>query len=142
MARTLLGALLNRAPVDTPVPFASRGQTRALPFLRPAGVTGQMRAMGSVGTLFSIVNRTSNATAMVDWKLYRKAKSGMKEDRVEVTSHAALDLWNKPNPFMPRRSSSKPRSSTSTSPAKAGGSSPATPGSRSPWRCGRYARTV
>ncbi|WP_406324469.1 phage portal protein [Streptomyces niveus] len=103
MARTLLGALLNRAPVDTPVPFASRGQTRALPFLRPAGVTGQMRAMGSVGTLFSIVNRTSNATAQVDWKLYRKAKSGMKEDRIEVTSHAALDLWNKPNSHMPRQ---------------------------------------
>lgn len=103
MARTLLGALLNRAPVDTPVPFASRGQTRALPFLRPAGVTGQMRAMGSVGTLFSIVNRTSNAVAQVDWKLYRKAKSGMKEDRIEVTSHAALDLWEKPNAHMPRQ---------------------------------------
>lgn len=71
--------------------------------MRPAGMEQQMRAMGSVGTLFSIVNRTSNATAMVDWKLWRKAKSGLKEDRVEVTSHAALDLWTKPNPFMPRQ---------------------------------------
>ena len=26
-----------------------------------------------------------------------------KEDRIEVTSHAALDLWNKPNKFMPRQ---------------------------------------
>lgn len=58
-----------------------------------------MRAMGNVGTLFSIVNRTSNATALVDWKLYRKAPSGLPEDRVEVTVHAALDLWNKPNRF-------------------------------------------
>jgi HK97 family phage portal protein len=27
----------------------------------------------------------------------------MHEDRVEVTRHAALDLWNKPNPFMTRQ---------------------------------------
>jgi HK97 family phage portal protein len=62
-----------------------------------------MRAMSAVGTLFAIVDRTSNATALVDWKLWRKAKSGRKEDRVEVTSHAALDLWNRPNGFMPRQ---------------------------------------
>ncbi|MFE6931758.1 phage portal protein [Streptomyces sp. NPDC057699] len=106
MGKTFLGsltALARRTTVDTPVPFASRGAERALPFMRPAGMEQQMRAMGSVGTLFSIVNRTSNATAMVEWKLWRKAKSGKKEDRVEVTSHAALDLWNKPNPFMPRQ---------------------------------------
>ncbi|MFE7754314.1 phage portal protein [Streptomyces sp. NPDC057429] len=106
MGKTLIGsltALARRTAVDTPVPFTSRGAERALPFMRPAGMEQQMRAMGSVGTLFSIVNRTSNATAQVDWKLWRKAKSGLKEDRVEVTSHAALDLWNKPNPFMPRQ---------------------------------------
>jgi HK97 family phage portal protein len=62
-----------------------------------------MRAMGTVGTLFAIVNRTSNATALVDWKLYRKARSGRPEDRVEVTAHAALDLWQRPNPFMTRQ---------------------------------------
>ncbi len=62
-----------------------------------------MRAMGAVGTLFSIVNRTSNATALVDWKLYRKAPSGLPEDRVEVTRHAVLDLWNKPNKFFTRQ---------------------------------------
>ncbi|SCK20144.1 phage portal protein, HK97 family [Streptomyces sp. ScaeMP-e48] len=106
MGKTLIGsltALAQRTAVDTPLPFVSRGAERALPFLRPAGMEAQMRAMGSVGTLFSIVNRTSNATAQVEWKLWRKAKSGKKEDRVEVTSHAALDLWNKPNPFMPRQ---------------------------------------
>jgi HK97 family phage portal protein len=35
----------------------------------------------------------------VNWRLYRSAPSGRDEDRVEVTSHAALDLWNAPNPF-------------------------------------------
>ncbi|MEU2402806.1 phage portal protein [Streptomyces rubiginosohelvolus] len=106
MGKTLIGSIsaaTRRATIDSPIPFVSRSAQRALPFMRPAGMEQQMRAMGSVGTLFSIVNRTSNATAQVEWKLWRKAKSGLKEDRIEVTSHAALDLWNKPNPFMPRQ---------------------------------------
>lgn len=104
MARTLLGTLLSRTATTTPVPFASRAQTYAHGlFGNRRDAVAQMSAMGSVGTLFSIVNRTSNATALVDWKLWRKAKSGRPEDRTEVTAHAALDLWNKPNPFMPRQ---------------------------------------
>jgi HK97 family phage portal protein len=96
------GSLFNRAAAP-PIPLTSRAATRATPFGGATGATGQMRAMSSVGTLFAIVDRTSNATALVDWKLWRKAKSGRSEDRAEVTSHAALDLWNQPNPFMPRQ---------------------------------------
>ncbi|MFD8234005.1 phage portal protein [Streptomyces sp. NPDC059696] len=104
MARTLLGALSNAARTATPpVPFASRAQSHGRFFGSNRSAEGQMRAMSAVSTLFAIVDRTSNATALVDWKLYRKSKSGKVEDRVEVTSHAALDLWNKPNPFMPRQ---------------------------------------
>lgn len=105
MARTLLGALLNRASTaaQTPVPFASRAQANSRMFGTGRSAEAQMRAMSAVGTLFAIVDRTSNATALVEWKLWRKAKSGKKEDRVEVTSHAALDLWRKPNGFMPRQ---------------------------------------
>ncbi|MFJ6066572.1 phage portal protein [Streptomyces tendae] len=105
MARTLLGALSNAArtaTANTPVPFASRAQTSRV-WGQRRDAEAQMRAMSAVGTLFAIVDRTSNATALVDWKLWRKAKSGRDEDRVEVTSHAALDLWNKPNNFMPRQ---------------------------------------
>ncbi len=110
MASSFLGSLANAAtslrsqPAQPPVPFASRVQsyTGGL-FGSNRTAEGQMRAMSSVGTLFAIVDRTSNATALVDWKLYRKATSGRDEDRQEVTSHAALDLWNKPNPFMPRQ---------------------------------------
>jgi HK97 family phage portal protein len=105
VARTLLGALFNRtatAAANTPVPFASRAQSYGA-FGARRDAESQMRAMSATGTLFSIVDRTSNATALVDWKLWRKARSGMKEDRTEVTSHAALDLWNRPNPFMPRQ---------------------------------------
>lgn len=105
MARTLLGdvgnaarALFNRTPVSyTPSSNVS------VPWRQPTGAEAQMRAMGSVGTLFAIVNRTSNATALVNWRLYRKAPSGLKEERVEVTDHAALKLVNRPNPFFTRQ---------------------------------------
>ncbi len=107
MARTLLGALTaaaRTATVNTPVPFASRSASYSGGiFGSNRSAEGQLRAMSAVGTLFAIVDRTSNATAQVEWGLYRKAKSGRKEDRTPVTSHAALDLWNRPNPFMPRQ---------------------------------------
>lgn len=98
--RSPLRTLLGQAQI--PVPFTGRASSQRA-WGRPSGQVAQMAAMGSVGTLFAIVNRTSNATAQVEWKLWRKAKSGKDEDRVEVTSHACLDLWNKPNPFMPRQ---------------------------------------
>jgi HK97 family phage portal protein len=98
---SFIRTLLNRAAVS-PVSFApTRSGSFTSAWGHPSGMTAQMRAMGSVGTLFSIVNRTSTSVAQVEWKLYRKAaKPGA--ERTEVTSHAALDLWNKPNPFMPR----------------------------------------
>jgi len=106
VGRSFLGSLANAAgslrTATPPIPFTSRGQSYGI-FGSNRSAEGQMRAMSAVGTLFAIVDRTSNATALVDWGLYRKAKSGRDEDRVEVTSHAALDLWNRPNPFMPRQ---------------------------------------
>ncbi len=66
-----------------------------------------MAAMGNVGTLFAIVTKLANSTSQVEWKLYRKADGRGRvagaESRKEVTSHAALDLWNKPNPFYTRQ---------------------------------------
>jgi HK97 family phage portal protein len=94
--RSIADTLLNKASTPT------RSQSYGI-FGSSRSAEGQMRAMSAVGTLFAIVDRTSNATALVDWKLWRKARSGRKEDRVEVTSHAALDLWNAPNKFMPRQ---------------------------------------
>lgn len=96
--RSPLGTLLNRAPI----PYVGRSTGWSMPNLLGRNDQGaQLRAMGSVGTLFSIVHRLSNATSQVNWRLYRKAASGKEEDREEVTAHAALDLWLKPNPFMP-----------------------------------------
>lgn len=105
MGKTLFGSLASasRSLINrSPVPYTS-GRNIQIPWRQPSGVEAQMRAMGSVGTLFAIVNRTSNATAQVNWRLYRKAPSGLKEDRVEVAQHAALDLINKPNPFFTRQ---------------------------------------
>ncbi len=93
-------------PVDTlPVPYTGARSggllTRAL--LQPGSPDAQMRAMGSVGTLFQIVHLLSTTTAEVGWHLWRPSPTGKPEDRAEVTSHAALDLWAQPNPFMPRQ---------------------------------------
>lgn len=101
--RSLVGALAEGLRGKSPVPYVARGAGRWGGQFYRTDAEAQMRAMGSVGTLFAIVNRTSNATAQVEWKLWRKAKSGLPEDRTEVTTHAALDLWNRPNPFMPRQ---------------------------------------
>lgn len=100
--RSPLGALASLRN-QAPVPYVSRGIRQALAFGARNDSTTHMQAMGSVGTLFAIVHRTSNATSQAEWKLWRKAKSGRIEDRTEVTSHAALDLWNRPNRFFTRQ---------------------------------------
>jgi HK97 family phage portal protein len=87
-----------------PVPYASHGQRYggigAGLFGQPAGMEAQMRAQGANGTLYAIVDRIITSYSQVEWHLYRKAASGRKEDRKEVTRHAALDLMNAANPFM------------------------------------------
>lgn len=97
-----MGTLAHAVTNKSPVPHAPRSARFSMGF----GGTrndqeSQMRAMETVGTLFAIIDRLATATAEVEWKLYRKAASGKPEDRVEVTSHLALDIWRKPNPWMP-----------------------------------------
>ena len=99
------GKLRNRAPV----PYVSRYDSIGGRFaggLR-TDMTNQLEQMQGISTLFSIVNRTSNAFANVDWHLYRKRQDGRRktampddQPRTEVTSHAALTVWENPNPFM------------------------------------------
>lgn len=106
MKRSIIGGIANKAPS---VPLYGRGGGIGLPWASSNNAESQMRAMGSVGTLFSIVHRTSNATSQVDWRLWRdqpdkRRKFGPADDRrIEVTRHAVLDLWNNPNPFMTRQ---------------------------------------
>jgi HK97 family phage portal protein len=100
---SLLGALTPRPRNDSPAPLVSRAAARSVGgFFTRRDAASQLGTMATNGTVYGIVNRTSTAVAKTEWHLYRKAKSGKDEDRVEVTSHAALDLINKPNPFMSR----------------------------------------
>lgn len=106
--RSPIGALLSLAPSkSTPLPgmpvrYASRAAGR-FTFAHRTGAEAQLRTMETVGTVHAIVSRSAKAVAAVEWHLYRKAASGKKEDRVEVTSHAALDLLNRPNRFFRTR---------------------------------------
>lgn len=98
--RSLIGSIVDRPRNLAPVPLASRaasiggglfaGRSRT-------SQTAQLDAYGNLGILFGIVNRTATSTATAEWRLWRKAPSGRKEDRTEVTSHAAIDLWNRPS---------------------------------------------
>jgi HK97 family phage portal protein len=74
-----------------------------------------MEAYASVSTLFAIINKISNSTGSVKWRMYQAEaedgrrvnapnpgteRTGGKElQRTEKVRHPALMLWNKPNPF-------------------------------------------
>jgi HK97 family phage portal protein len=89
------GRLREQTP-DSPIPYAGRFGNRGQ---RTDNPTAQMEAMGSVGTLFAIVSRITDSFAQVDWQLFNSSVSGKDEDRTQITAHAALDLWNRPNVF-------------------------------------------
>lgn len=98
------GKLFNR----TPVPYATRWDTISARFggVR-SDMTSQLEAGNGVSTLFAIVDRIANATAQVEWHLYRKQTDNRRvtpmpgeQQRTEITSHASLSVFNNPNPFM------------------------------------------
>lgn len=62
----------------------------------------QAGAMGGNGTLFAITGGISFDVSAVEWKLYRRAASGLPEDRTEVAPgmHPSQELFDQPNPFM------------------------------------------
>lgn len=105
---SLLGDLVRAVTNRAPVPYASTGATGYGGVAGVAGMfnagqrgrTAELGAMAHSGTLYSVVNRIASAQSAVQWHLYRSAKSGRDEDRVEVTRHAALDLIHTPNAFM------------------------------------------
>lgn len=101
---SLFGALLNKTEPKTPVPMVGRSAGGLFgSFLGLRGVTQQLSAMETVGTVFGIVDKLAMGVSLVEWQLWRKAKSGKKDDRTEITSHAALDTWNRPNKFFTRQ---------------------------------------
>src|SRR5688572_10628631 len=106
--KSFLGAMTarpsNAAAGTTPVPLTSRTAGGLFgAFTRHRGAAQELSAMEMVGTVFGIVDKLATGVSLVDWHLWKKAKSGKKEDRTEVTSHAALDTWNHPNDFTTRQ---------------------------------------
>ena len=95
-----LRSLANKAP-SAPVPYS--GKTRASIFSTqgelPVDAERVYEAYGSVTTLFAIVRQLGDAFSSVEWGLYRKSPIRDQARRKEVTSHAIVDLWEKPNPF-------------------------------------------
>jgi len=87
---------------ETPVNLTGRWRGNLFGVPMRNDTDAQLAAVGSVGTLFAITSALGTSVSAVEWHLYRRAKSGKEEDRVEVTAHAALDLINKPNPFYTR----------------------------------------
>lgn len=93
------------------MPYSSRHQSAlgSLGLLGRRGgqsdPAGELESYGEIGTLFGVVSTLATATSLVNWRLYRKAASGLAEDRTEVTNpreSAPLAVWNKPNAFMTR----------------------------------------
>jgi HK97 family phage portal protein len=100
------------APSGPPVPISGGGFRRGMMFDLGSGRASRetyMRAYGRSGTVFSIVSLLAQSAASPRWHLYKKqAQDGRRrystsdsgdDQRVEVVTHAALSLWNKPNQF-------------------------------------------
>lgn len=105
--KSVLGGLADLVN-KTPVPFSPPGAGRGI--LTTAASRGsrasQLSAMETVSTMFSITSLLAEATAAVDWKLYRTHNGRGRirsEEPPEVTDHLALRVWNQPNPFMSRQ---------------------------------------
>lgn len=74
----------------------------------PSDKLAQIQALGSTGTLYSIVQLLSTGVSAHSWSMYQKQIDGRRryartdvgsDQRPEVTVHPALDLWNRPNDF-------------------------------------------
>src|SRR5690606_30626185 len=83
MQRSFLETLLNRAPVAY-APTASNAPFLGL-FTGGNSREQELAAMEGVSTLFSVVDLLAENVSQSEWKLWRKAPSGRKEDRTEVT---------------------------------------------------------
>lgn len=100
-----LADLVNLTPIPLS-PTVARGRNYFTSAMSRGNRTSQLSAMEGVSTMFSVVSLLAEATAAVDWKLYRthdgRGRIASEEPR-EVTDHLALRVWNQPNAFMSRQ---------------------------------------
>tara|TARA_R110000824_G_scaffold16633_1_gene68747 strand:+ start:975 stop:2252 length:1278 start_codon:yes stop_codon:yes gene_type:complete len=100
--RSIIGSLLNRAPVNyardaifSPVFSPSRNQR-----------TKELSTMEVQSTVFAIVDRISSTVAANEWNLYRggevAATPSQEDPAAIVSTHPALSVLNNPNPHYSR----------------------------------------
>jgi HK97 family phage portal protein len=110
LARLTGSAVAALAPPrnDSPIPLVS-GSSGGMSNLLGGGSSGtgdpvgQMELMGSVGTLFAVVDGGAEAVAKVSWNLYPAGLTEDERDGKELSGHPALDVLNNPNPFTTRQ---------------------------------------
>lgn len=100
-----------------PAPYVGRSDS-GMPWFGGGGLLGgfsgrsresELRTMSGNGTIYGIVSQIATGVARPDWHLYKKKTDRRRtfgpaaDDRVEVLSHQALTVWNRPNPFMWRQ---------------------------------------
>ncbi len=88
-----LFARFNNAPQYVPKGYNNAPSMLGNAPGRP-NVEAQIRTMGSVSTVFAIVNGIGDSMAEADWTLYPIGSD------VPVKNHPAGILWENPNPFM------------------------------------------
>ena len=102
--RSLLGGIVR---AEAPVPYTSSYQQSMAGFnfgTESMDRKAELASYEAIGTLFGVVSTYATAVSLVGWKLWRKAASGLEEDRKEITTpHAAKKVWDQPNPFFTRQ---------------------------------------
>lgn len=106
-------ANLTRRPVaaaasqdaGTRVPMVGRGMRTMLTSINGASdPEQQMEMFGRSGTLFATVSRAATAFSSIRWHLFRssdgRGRISGPDPKREVPTHAALDMWGRPNPWM------------------------------------------
>lgn len=81
-----------------PVSYSPNGRLSTA-LVSTYNIRTQLEQMRRNPTVFAVVNTLSRGVAKAQWQLWRSAASGKPEDRVQVTSHAALNLLGDPNKF-------------------------------------------
>lgn len=113
---SLIGKILAKSPAKTagpPVAYAGAGHQSLSSLHGGSDPENYMRAYGASGTVFSIVSTLARQTAKVRWHLYREEPQSDRhryttgdqgsDQRTEVVKHLAVNIWNRPNPFMTGR---------------------------------------
>ena len=97
--KSIVSSVLNRAPVNY-----ARESIFEPPSSRRSG--HELEAMEAQSTIFAIVDRIATKVASVEWNLYRgataEANAADEDPAAIVKRHAALSVWNNPNPHYTR----------------------------------------